>query len=141
MSQSPRPSSISRPAGVGRKIRALSKHTWNSQHFCHTTGRKIRLRARKNQIDAPVSKKRSPFARAGEGGGPSQRGGGGGRGSNMGLFVHTNCLKWAGFLNPKITVLAAQQGWSVCPRPAACYSWCIHPPAVCACWANVLLLK
>lgn len=84
-------------ARVGRKIRALSKHTWVSSLeawscplFCHTMGRKIRPRAPNYQTDAPDNTQRSPFtpgrpeARAGGDGGPSQEGGGR---CNMGLFV------------------------------------------------------
>ena len=44
----------------------------------------------------------------------------------MGFFY----LKWRWALNQEITGSAAQRGW--CPCSAACNSWCIHHPVVCA---------
>ena len=55
--------------------------------------------------------------RADEGGGPSQG------------FLYVFTKVQAG-LKQEITGSAAQQGW--CPRSAACNSWCILHPAVCA---------
>ena len=46
------------------------------------------------------------------------------------IWVFLFNLKWRWVLNQEITGSAAQQGW--CPRSAACNSWCIHHPAICA---------
>ena len=59
--------------------------------------------------------------------------------SNMGVCTLPTTLNEGGGRNREITGSVAQQRWW--PWSAACYSWCIHHPAVIALWANGLQLE